>query len=68
MKFIVQFAQYHPNFRIQELFALAELHSIEIQLVTKYSIDSPFLVISLESEVEAKLLVSRSILVKYHYT
>ena len=71
MLFLIHFAQFNIDFRLQglwklmvELHALAQLHCLEMRLVGEYSNESPFLVIELSCVENAKLLISRAILVK----
>lgn len=66
MKFLILFAQAHENFRKHELEALAEVEKLDVDL-SGYSDSSPYLEIELESELDAKRLVSRSFLVRSVY-
>jgi tRNA (guanine10-N2)-methyltransferase len=65
MKFLVHFAQFHPEFRLPELLSLAQLNQINLEYDSNsYSNDCPFLVVELSSIEDAKKLVKRSVLVK----
>lgn len=64
-KYLVHFAQFHPEFRLPELLSLGVLCSIEIGYNPKeYSDDCPFLVIELANDSDAIRLIKRAILVK----
>lgn len=69
--YLFVFAQAHEEFRIPELKSIAELHGFRIgfdHYTTKDLADAvkrPFMILQLEEEEHAKLLVSRCILIKY---
>lgn len=65
-KYLVFLAQAHENFRLCELKALADLYNIDVDF-SNYSIHSPFLIVDLKSDQEAKLLVQRTILCRSVY-
>ncbi|KAF3909852.1 hypothetical protein ABW21_db0204994 [Orbilia brochopaga] len=65
-EYVIHFAQVHETFRKPELEALAALHNIEFKLLN-YTEKSPFAKIALKSDDDAKLLISRAILVKAIY-
>lgn len=56
----------HLNFRRAELESLADLYNIELDLKS-YNENSPFLILDLDNEEQAKQLVERSILCKAIY-
>lgn len=59
--YIVFLAQAHPEFRIAELDALADLHGIKVDL-SGHDENVPFMIVSLENELQAKNWLERSIL------
>ncbi|KAJ2716749.1 hypothetical protein H4R19_000457 [Coemansia spiralis] len=64
-KFIVYFVQYHPDFRLAELDALAQVEGVEIAYDRAGSrSDSPLLEVEVGSAEEAARLVRRGILVR----
>ncbi|RCH79166.1 hypothetical protein CU098_001341, partial [Rhizopus stolonifer] len=64
--FLVQFAQFHEEFRLPELLALADLEKVNIGYEpTNYSLENPFFKIELESAKDAQKLIKRAILIKY---
>ena len=62
-QYIIRFAQFHPEFRLEELQSLGGLEKIEFNII-RSSKHSPFLIVSMKNDSEAKKLVQRSILVK----
>lgn len=66
MKYLVYGSNSHTDFRKEELESLAVLHGIEVDL-SSHSPDSPFFVIDLRNDEEARTLVSRSILIRGIY-
>ena len=65
MKYLIYCSSGHPDFRKQELQSLAKLYNIQCSF--DHSLDSPFVIVSLQNDEQARLLVSRSILVKDIY-
>ncbi|KAL4787258.1 hypothetical protein BJX76DRAFT_345739 [Aspergillus varians] len=63
MEYVVRFAQVHETFRQPEIQALANLHNIDLEVLS-YSEISPYCVVRLPNEEAARTLVSRSILAK----
>jgi len=64
--YLVYFVQFHEDFRLPELEALAKLENVNIKLNREeYSNENPFFVVELESDEDAKRLIRRSILIKY---
>jgi len=64
--YLVYFVQFHEDFRLPELEALAKLEDVKIKFNREeYSNDNPFFIVELESDEEAKRLIRRSILIKY---
>ncbi|KAJ2649060.1 hypothetical protein IWW40_003471 [Coemansia sp. RSA 1250] len=64
-QFIVYFAQYHEDFRLAELEALSKLENVAIEYdASTYSLESPFLIVNINSAEEATKLVRRGILVR----
>ncbi|KAG1048226.1 hypothetical protein G6F46_003602 [Rhizopus delemar] len=64
--FLVQFAQFHEEFRLPELLALADLEKVKIGYeLDQYKLDNPFFKIELDSAQDAQKLVKRAILIKY---
>ncbi|KAI9501122.1 hypothetical protein GGI25_005636 [Coemansia spiralis] len=63
--FIVHFAHYHEDFCLAELEALSVLEGVKIGYnKTSYSLDSPILLIDVESPALAEKLVRRAILIR----
>ncbi|KAF9162886.1 hypothetical protein DFQ26_003129 [Actinomortierella ambigua] len=63
--FLIQFAQQHEEFRLPELEALATIEDVEIIYNPEdYSLESPFLIVEIESEEKAARLLKRAILIK----
>ncbi|KAJ1967637.1 hypothetical protein IWQ62_001731 [Dispira parvispora] len=63
--YLIHFAQFHPDFRLAELEALARLENVALEYdPTTYSNDNPFLLVRIPDDVQACKLVQRSILVK----
>ena len=70
MKYLVHFAQSHPNFRLAELRSVAQMFNIGLEEVDLegHQLDSPFLVLELScSEPEIKLILGRCILIRAIY-
>lgn len=65
-KYLLYMVQMHLNFRRAELESLADLFNIKINL-DSYNKHSPFLILDLDNEEQAKQLVQRSILCKAIY-
>ncbi|KAH9839294.1 tRNA guanosine-2'-O-methyltransferase [Rhodofomes roseus] len=66
LQYLFVFAQAHEEFRIPELLSIAELHGFEVTFPPPPSdISRPFMVLELESEVHARILARRCILVKF---
>lgn len=65
-KYIIAFANLFPSFRVAELESLAGLFGIQVDL-SHHKEECPFLVVSLESDEQAKRLIHRSILAKGIY-
>ncbi|RKP39330.1 S-adenosyl-L-methionine-dependent methyltransferase [Dimargaris cristalligena] len=64
-RYLVHFAQFHEDFRLAELEALAQLENIPLKYEPDaYSNDNPFLLVELPSNEDARRLVQRAILVK----
>jgi len=66
MRFLLLLAQQNVDFRAAELRSIAEMLNINLNL-ENYTPDSPFMELDLESEEEAAMLVSRSILSRAIY-
>ncbi len=66
MKYLLHLAQTQLDFRRAELQSLASLNGICVNL-DRYTDQSPFLVVELEGEIQAKRLVERAILCKAIY-
>ncbi|KAJ1981052.1 hypothetical protein H4R34_002225 [Dimargaris verticillata] len=63
--YLVHFAQFHADFRLAEIEALARLEGVTLQYdPAQYRSDNPFMVVYLESNAAAAQLVHRAILVK----
>jgi tRNA G10 N-methylase Trm11 len=63
--FLVHFAQINEPFRLPELLALCDLFGIQMTYKPDaYSPTSPFMVVSMASDEDAKKILSRAILVK----
>ncbi|KAI9313806.1 hypothetical protein BX666DRAFT_2140306, partial [Dichotomocladium elegans] len=66
--YLVQFAQFHEDFRLPELKSLARLENVKIEFnVDEYRLDVPFFKVQIESDEEAQKLVKRAILIKNMY-
>ena len=65
-KYLLYMAQRHPEFRLAELESLADLYNIDVDL-SNYDPESPFCLVSLNSDSEAKMWLQRSILSKAIY-
>ncbi|KAJ2608780.1 hypothetical protein H4S08_004322 [Coemansia sp. RSA 1365] len=64
-KFIVYFAHWHEDFRLAELEALTLLEDVVVEYdQANYTSKSPFLIVEIESALQAAKLVRRGILVK----
>ncbi|KAJ1838211.1 hypothetical protein LPJ70_005556, partial [Coemansia sp. RSA 2708] len=64
-KFVVQFAQFHEDFRLPELDALSQLENVAISFDrSSYSPTSPFLIVDIGSAAAAARLVRRGILIR----
>lgn len=62
---MIQFAQQHEEFRLPELEALATIEGVQMTYnPDDYSLESPFLIVEIESAEEAALLLKRAILIK----
>lgn len=69
-RFLVVFAQAHDDFRVPELFSVAELHKFTITLpaaLEERDCTRPFMVLELEDEEHAKILARRCILVRLEF-
>ena len=67
VKYLIQFAQVHNEFRIPELQSISELHGFEIKFVDDPECNDPnrpFMVAELENETQARLLADRCVLIK----
>ncbi|KAF9363199.1 hypothetical protein BGX34_004663 [Mortierella sp. NVP85] len=63
--FLIQFAQQHEEFRLPELEALATIENVQMTYnPDDYSLESPFLIVEVESAEKAALLLNRAILIK----
>ncbi|CEG73098.1 hypothetical protein RMATCC62417_08542 [Rhizopus microsporus] len=64
--FLVQFAQFHDEFRLPELLALAKLEKVDIKYEPdNYKLNNPFFKVELDSVQDAQKLVKRAILIKH---
>ncbi|RCH80928.1 hypothetical protein CU097_000747, partial [Rhizopus azygosporus] len=64
--FLVQFAQFHEEFRLPELLALAKLENVDIKYEPdNYKLNNPFFKVELDSVQDAQKLVKRAILIKH---
>ncbi|KAL4862699.1 hypothetical protein BDV12DRAFT_190209 [Aspergillus spectabilis] len=63
MEYIIRFAQAHETFRQPEIQALADLHNIDVEIIS-YDETSPYCLVKLPNEEAARTLISRSILAK----
>ncbi|OAD75428.1 hypothetical protein PHYBLDRAFT_132663, partial [Phycomyces blakesleeanus NRRL 1555(-)] len=67
-QYLVQFAQFHDEFRLPEFLSLAQLARVKYSYEEgSYSLDSPFFKVELESDEAARKLVERAILIKNIY-
>ncbi len=65
-KYLLYLAQSHPNFRKAELESLADLYGIKVDL-SNHNENSPFMIVELENDEQAKKLVKRAVLAKAIY-
>lgn len=65
-QYLITFAHAFPNFRVAELQSLAEMENISVDL-SQHKEKSPFLIVELEDDQQAKKLIERSILAKGIY-
>lgn len=65
-KYIISFAHAFPSFRVPELESLADLFNVTVDL-SHHNEKSPFLIVDLKNDEDAKNLVKRSILAKGIY-
>ncbi|KAG0304087.1 hypothetical protein BGZ98_005943 [Dissophora globulifera] len=64
-QFLIQFAQQHEEFRLPELEALATIENVRMTYnPDAYSLESPFLIVEIESAEKAAQLLNRAILIK----
>ncbi|KAL4881549.1 SIR2-domain-containing protein [Aspergillus karnatakaensis] len=63
MEYIIRFAQTHETFRQPEIQAIANLHNIDLEIIS-YDETSPYCVVKLPNEDAARKLIARSILAK----
>lgn len=66
MKYLLYLVQSHTNFRLAELESVADLHGISVDL-SHHREDSPYLIVELANEDEARKLVERCILARGIY-
>ncbi|KAI8380188.1 S-adenosyl-L-methionine-dependent methyltransferase [Blakeslea trispora] len=63
--FLVQFAQFHDEFRLPELLSLAKLEHVHLTYdPNDYKLNNPFLKVHIDSVESAQKLVKRAILIK----
>lgn len=65
-KYLLYMVQVHLNFRKAELESLADLYNLSIDF-SQYDVDSPFFVVELENDQQAKDWIKRSILTRGIY-
>ncbi|SCU93951.1 LANO_0E05248g1_1 [Lachancea nothofagi CBS 11611] len=65
--YLVFMVQVHLNFRLAELESLADLYGIKTVDFTKYDRESPFFIVELENDQQARDWISRSILTRAIY-
>ncbi|KAH3679201.1 hypothetical protein WICPIJ_008701 [Wickerhamomyces pijperi] len=65
-EYLVFLAQQHPNFRLAEIHALAQLIDLEVDL-SQHDPTTPFLIVKIADEEKAKKWLSRAILTKAIY-
>ncbi|KAI9486781.1 MAG: S-adenosyl-L-methionine-dependent methyltransferase [Benjaminiella poitrasii] len=64
--YLIQFAQFHDEFRLPELLSLAKLEKVNIKYEEKdYKLNNPFFKVELDSNQDAQKLVKRAILIKH---
>ncbi|KAL4892164.1 SIR2-domain-containing protein [Aspergillus ambiguus] len=61
--YLIRFAQAHETFRRPELEALADLTGVDLEILS-YEDSSPYCIVKLQSEEDARALITRSILAK----
>ncbi|ORZ02391.1 S-adenosyl-L-methionine-dependent methyltransferase [Syncephalastrum racemosum] len=63
--FLVQFAQFHEDFRLPELQSLAQFEKLNLGYnESDYSLDCPYFKVQLDSAEDARRLIRRAILIK----
>ncbi len=65
-EYLLYLAQSHPNFRKAELESLANLYGINVDL-SDHNEESPFMIVELENDEQARKLVKRAVLCKAIY-
>ncbi|CUS24859.1 LAQU0S20e01486g1_1 [Lachancea quebecensis] len=66
-KYLLFMVQTHLNFRLAELESLADLFGVKTVDFSKYDVDSPFFIVELENDAQARAWISRSILTRGIY-
>ncbi|ESK96669.1 rna methylase [Moniliophthora roreri MCA 2997] len=66
-KFLFHFAQAHDEFRVPELASVSELYGFRISIPEDQDSTRPFMVLGLDNDEHALLLVQRCILIKSIY-
>ncbi|RHZ87310.1 hypothetical protein Glove_37g81 [Diversispora epigaea] len=67
-KYLIQFAQFHEEFRLPELESLAKIENVNLSFnINDYKKDCPFFIVNIETEAEANRLIRRAILIKNIY-
>jgi hypothetical protein len=63
-RYLVVFAQTHEDFRVPELWSIAELHGFPLYITDDFDPSRPFGVLTLQEEIHVRLLARRCILIK----
>lgn len=65
-EYLVFLAQQHPTFRVPELESLGDIHGIKVDF-SGHDENTPFMIITLDNDQDAKNLISRAVLAKGIY-
>lgn len=65
-RYLLFMVQVHLNFRLAELESLADLHGVDVDF-SSYSVDSPFMIVTLENDKQASDWIRRLVLTRAIY-
>ncbi|KAI0030795.1 tRNA guanosine-2'-O-methyltransferase [Vararia minispora EC-137] len=66
-QYLFIFAQAHDDFRVPELYSVAELYGFDLVIPEDFDVARPFAVLELEKEEHARLLARRCVLIRSVY-